>query len=73
MIYCQLKLSSEAIKKLDETKGAIPSTFMHAFEENQRLTKENENLNKITDDYSQVKLFIDENREMKKVATESDQ
>ena len=46
---------------------------MHAFEENQRLTKENENLNKITDDYSQVKLFIDENKEMKKVATESDQ
>ena len=34
---------------------------MHAFDDNQRLTNENQQLRKITQDYSLVKKIIDEN------------
>ena len=40
LIYCQLKLSSQAIQMLIKTKGAIPNTFMDAFNDNQRLASE---------------------------------
>jgi hypothetical protein len=42
LFYCQLKLSSEAIQMLIETKGAIANTYMHAFKDNLRLTNEND-------------------------------
>ena len=48
MIYCQLKLTSEAIKLLIKTKGDIPISYMHALNEKLRLTNENEQLQKIT-------------------------
>ena len=40
MIYCQLKISSHAIKLLIESKGAIPNSYMHAFKDNLKLTNE---------------------------------
>ena len=40
LIYCQLKISSEAIKLLTATKGAIPNSYMHALKENLKLTHE---------------------------------
>ena len=40
LFYCQLKLSSEAIQMLVETKGAIANTYMHAFKDNLKLTNE---------------------------------
>ena len=52
---------------LVETKGDIPNTFMHAFEDNKRQTNEIEHLKKITKDYSEVnKKVIDENAQLKK-------
>jgi hypothetical protein len=42
LFYCQLKLSSEAIQMLIETKGAIANTYMHAFKDILRLTNEND-------------------------------
>ena len=68
LFYCQLKLSSEAIQMLVETKGAIANTFMHAFKDNLRLTNENDQLRNITKDYSHVKKIIDENEFVKKLA-----
>ena len=52
---------------LVETKGDIPNTFMHAFEDNKRLTNEIEHFQKVTKDYSEVKKIIDENEQLKKV------
>ena len=40
LIYCQLKISSEAIKLLIKTKGAIPNSYMHALKDNLKLTHE---------------------------------
>ena len=52
---------------LVETKGDIPTTFMHAFEDNKRLTNEIEHFKKVTKDYSEVnKNLIDENEQLKK-------
>ena len=48
MIYCQLKLTSEAIKLLIKTKGDIPISYMHSFNENLRQANEIEQLKKIT-------------------------
>ena len=42
MIYCQMKLTSEAIKLLIKTKGDIPISYMHAFNEVLRKANENE-------------------------------
>ena len=61
LIYCQLKLANKAIQLLVESKGAIPNTFMHAFQDILRLTDENDQLLKITKDYSHVKKIIEEN------------
>jgi hypothetical protein len=72
LFYCQLKLSSEAIQMLVETKGAIANTFMHAFKDNLRLTNENDQLRNITKDYSHVKKIIDENEFVKKLAKDKD-
>ena len=58
---------------LIETKGAIPNTFMHALQDNVRLTQENEQLQKITKDSSQIKQLIDENEQVKKLVKEKDQ
>ena len=44
LIYCQLKISSEAIKLLIATKGAIPNSYMHALKDNLKLTHENQEL-----------------------------
>ena len=52
MIYCQLKLTSEAIKLLIKTKGDIPISYLHSLNENLSLKNENEQLKKITKDYS---------------------
>ena len=42
MIYCKLKINSEAIKLLIETKGAVPKSYMHALKDNLKLIHENE-------------------------------
>ena len=42
LIFCQLKITSEAIKLLIETKGAIPNSYMHALKVNLELTNEND-------------------------------
>ena len=42
LIYCQLKINSEAIKLLIETKGAVPKSYMHALKDNLKLIHENE-------------------------------
>ena len=73
LIYCQLKIPSEAIRMLIETQGAIPNTFMHAFKDNLRQTNEIEHLKKITQDYSNVKKLIDENEQVKKLSKYKDQ
>ena len=39
LIYCQLKISSKAIKLLTETKGYIPKSYMDALKEITRLKK----------------------------------
>ena len=57
---------------LIETKGDIPNTFKHALTDIKRLTNENEKLQKITKDYSQVKQLIDENEQVKKLSIEKD-
>ena len=44
LIYCQLKISSEAIKLLIKTLGAIPNSYMHALKDNLKLTEEVEQL-----------------------------
>ena len=72
MIYCQLKISSKAIKLLIKSKGAIPNSFMHAFNDNLKLTNENEQLQKITKDYTQVKKLIDENKQKDKEIKQKD-
>ena len=59
-------MSSKAIKLLIETKGAIPNSYMHALNDIKKLTNENEQLQKITKDYTQVKKLIDENEQIKK-------
>jgi hypothetical protein len=61
LFYCQLKLSTQAIKLLIKTQGDFPNTYLHALNDNLRLTIENEQLQKITKDYSQVKKLIVEN------------
>ena len=53
---------------LIKTKGAIPNTFMHALQDNLRLTNEVEKLRKNTNDESAVKKLIDENEQVKKLA-----
>ena len=55
LIYCQLKLTSEAIKLLIKTKGDIPISYLHSLNENLSLKNENEQLKKITKDYCHVK------------------
>ena len=70
LIYCQLKISSEAIKLLIATKGAIPKSYMHALKDVMKLTHENQELSKITKDYTQVKKLIEESKETKKIAEE---
>jgi hypothetical protein len=66
LFYCQLKLCSEAIQMLIESKGAIPNTFMQAFKENKSLANEIDELRKITKDYSHVKKIMEENKKLKK-------
>ncbi len=72
LFYCQLKLSSEAIQMLVETKGAIANTYMHAFKDILRLTNEIDQLRNITKDYLHVKKIIDENEFVKKLAKDKD-
>ena len=73
MIYCQLRLSSQAIKLLVKTQGAIPISYMQALNDNLRQANEIEHLQKITKDYSLVKKLIDENEMVKKLASDKDQ
>ena len=70
MIYCQLKINSEAIKLLIETKGAVPKSYMHALKDNLKLNNENEQLKKITKDYTHVRKLIEENQHAKKLTKE---
>ena len=44
MIYCQLKLTSEAIKLLIKTNGDIPISYLQSLNENLRQAKEIEQL-----------------------------
>ncbi len=55
LFYCQLKISTQAIKLLLKTKGTFPDTYLHALNENLRLTIDNE----------QNKKFASENEELK--------
>ena len=75
LIYCQLKLSSEAIKLLIETKGAIPETYMQALKDNLQLINENEQAKKLNKDKDEQikKLTTEKDQEIKKLATEKDQ
>lgn len=54
MIYCQLIISSQAIKLLIETKGAIPNSYMHALKDNLKLINENEQAKKIAKDKDEL-------------------
>ena len=45
---------------------------MHAFNDNLKLTNENEQLQKITKDYTQVKKLIDENKQKDKEIKQKD-
>lgn len=62
LIYCELKIGSEAIKLLIETKGAIPNSYMHALKDNLKLINENELAKKIAKDRDEhISKLIEEN------------
>jgi hypothetical protein len=73
LIYCQLTLESEAIQILVKTKGAVPTSYFNAFNENHRLSNEIEQIKKVTQGYEKVKELIDENVAIKKLAESKDQ
>ena len=52
MIYCQLKISSQAIKLLIKTKGAIPNSFMQSLNDNMKLTNQVDQLTNKVDQFT---------------------
>ena len=70
LTYCNVKLSSAAIKLLHKTKGALPTTYMHALSDIKRLTNENEKIKKFRDETVEqyTKLVLGMSDQINKIA-----